>query len=677
MGLSVFSPLHPAHFILGVSTSMPNLTKSVRNRQTAPSSETSFLLPSCAGAALIFAAIFLAYGPSINGGFILDDDKLLTEATLIKAPDGIERFWRTADAVDYWPLSNSSLWIEWRLWAMHPAGYHVTNLILHAAESILIWIILRRLSIPGAYLAAALFALHPVNVEAVAWIAQRKDMLALLFFLLSILWYLKVIQEPTGAGPVGAGRETASGPFNLSSLIPHLSSSYWLSLAAFVLAMLSKASAAILPLALLLAAWWMRPKAEARAAGQPRTQLPAFLRQNMLLTSPFFLIAGALAVVNIWFQTHGEDVVVRAASFAERLTGAGCVPWFYAYKAVLPLDLAFVYPLWHIDATNLLLWLPLLAAVALTAVFWLCRRRWSRPLLFAWATFCVSLAPAMGFADVGFMKHSLVADRYQHIAIISLAGLVAAGLGMWHARANRLLRLAAPAIAVAAVGALGLLTLRQSALYANAVTLYTDALQRNPDCWMVQNDMGKKLFEKGMADEAVRYYRAALQLKPDFPEAHYNLGLVYSQAGHPQQAIDEYQQALRRGASAYPQVFNNMGNALIQIGKPAESIEYFEKALRLQPDFNLARNGLGAALLAAGRPLDAIAQFKRILQSDAGNVSARNNLVYAYANARQYDEALATAQETIKLARSQGQTATAEELEKWVKSHLAAPQPPR
>ena len=668
---------------------MPDLKKSLRNQPTGSPSAAYFLLPSCAGArvaaALITAAIFLAYSPSIGGGFILDDDKLLTESDLVRASDGIQRYWRTAEAVDYWPLSNSSLWLEWRLWAMHPAGYRVTNLVLHAAESILIWILLRRLAIPGALLAAALFALHPVNVEAVAWIAQRKDMLALLFFLLSILWYLDYLKSAhlrLAAKQLSAAQHSASTHssfiFHPSSLIPYPSSFYWLSLTAFVLAMLSKASTVVLPVVLLLVAWWTRPLAEIpTAAGQPKTRLLAFIRLNLLCTAPFFLIAGALAVVNIWFQTHGEDVVVRAASLSERIIGAGCVPWFYLYKAILPLDLAFVYPRWHIDAGDPLLWLPFLAAVALTAVLCLCQRRWSRPLLLAWAFFCVSLSPAMGFADAGFMKHSLVADHYQHIAIIACAALVAAAFGIWRVQTRRVLHTATPAIAVAAVAALGLLTWRQSALYTDAVTLYTVALQKNPDSWMIENDMGKKLFEKGMVDESVRHYHAALRLRPDFTEAHYNLGLVYAQAGKPQQAIDEYEQALRSGAPAYPQIFNNMGNALIQIGKPAESIAYFEKALNLQPDYTLALNGLGAALLKTGRPLDAIEQFKRVLRLAPDDINTWNNLVYAYESARRYGDALATAQKTIELARAQGQTATADELEKWVQSHLASPPPQR
>ena len=216
-----------------------------------------------AGAAIIVLAVFFAYSSSITGGFILDDDRLVYDNDLIKAPDGLSQFWCTAKSDDFWPVTSSGFWFEWRLWDMCPAGYHVTNLILHAAEALLIWVILRRLSIPGAFLAAVIFAVHPVNVESVAWIAQRKNTMAMLFFLLSILWYLKIVMPSAGVGmpPV----RSHGGPWERetsSSFILHRSSFhfwYWLSLAAFVLAMLSKGSVVVLPVLLLGIIWWLRP----------------------------------------------------------------------------------------------------------------------------------------------------------------------------------------------------------------------------------------------------------------------------------------------------------------------------------------------------------------------------------------------------------------------------------
>ena len=282
----------------------------------------------------------------------------------------------------------------------------------------MIWAILRKLSIPGAFLAAMLFAVHPVNVESVAWIAQRKNMMTMLFFLLSILWYLKMPAANDNSLASPSAVETKLSAFLTVPSGRGFSRWYWLSLAAFMLAMLSKGSAAVLPVLLLGILWWLR----------------SLTRRNILRIAPFFLLAVALTGVNIWFQTHGEHIEIRNAGFAERLLEAGGVPWFYLYKALLPFDLAFIYPPWHINVSHPLWWLPLLSALIVTAALWRYRKGWSRPFLFAWGFFCVSLVPVMGFTDVGFMKYSLVADHYQHIAIIAVIALAAAGWSIWHLR---------------------------------------------------------------------------------------------------------------------------------------------------------------------------------------------------------------------------------------------------
>ncbi len=374
-------------------------------------------------------AVFLVYLPCLNGRFVMDDDTMVTDNALIQSQDGLYRFWCTAQAIDFWPATNTTFWIEWRLWGNNPGGYHTTSLILHVLESLLIWLILRRLSVPGAFLAALIFAVHPVNVESAAWIAQRKNITAMLFFLLSILWYLKAVQRAdtqTAPGHLKDNhRETASGFPHPSSFILHPSSLdfwYWLSLAAFVLAMLGKGSAAVLPVLLLVIICWLRP----------------LTRWDFLRTAPFFLVAILLTAVNVWFQTHGGEAITRSADFIQRLLGAGGVVWFYLYKAVLPIDLAFVYRQWHIEAGNPLWWMPLLCVLIITAVLWLYRKKpWARPLLFAWAFFCAALVPVMGFTDVGFMKYSLVADHYQHIAIIGVIALAAGYWGLWRGACRR------------------------------------------------------------------------------------------------------------------------------------------------------------------------------------------------------------------------------------------------
>ncbi len=205
--------------------------------------------PNCylpAAAAIIIFVAFIAYIPSISGGFIWDDELLITQNPLIKASDGIYQIWCTNEEADYWPVVNNMFWIEWRLWDKNPIGYHLANLFLHVVEALLIWIILRKLSIPGAFLAALIFAIHPVNVESVAWIAQGKNAMAMLLFLLSILCYLKM-----GEFPPSGNKSAATGPRLFSRW-------YWLSLSAFVLAMLSKGSVAVLPVLFLVIVWWQR-----------------------------------------------------------------------------------------------------------------------------------------------------------------------------------------------------------------------------------------------------------------------------------------------------------------------------------------------------------------------------------------------------------------------------------
>ncbi|HEY2761288.1 MAG TPA: hypothetical protein VGI75_11105, partial [Pirellulales bacterium] len=336
---------------------------------------------------LLLGAVAIAYWPARHGGYVLDDEQLVVDSPLVKSPAGWYRFW-TPEALDFWPITNDLFWIQWRLWGMNPTGYHVVNIALQIADSLLIWLVLLRLQIPGAFLAAMLFAVHPVNVESVAWISQLKNQLSLWFFLLAIVAYLKS---------------------DLS-----FDRYYAFSIAAFVLAGLSKGSVLILPMILILLDWY-----------RGRLASPGMIVRFV----PFFLIAVVLALVDIWSQTHFTGTAVRSVTWDQRFAGAGAVVWFYLAKALAPIGLVFVYPQWNIETDQLRWWLPLAGVVAVTAaLIWQrnnSRLPWVRPLLFAWAFFCLALLPVMGFTDVGFMKFSLVADHYQQIALIAVMAVVA------------------------------------------------------------------------------------------------------------------------------------------------------------------------------------------------------------------------------------------------------------
>ncbi len=581
-----------------------------------------------AGVGLIVLAVLFVYSPAINGEFLWDDEALVVNNHLLRMPNGLYGFWCTTAPPDYWPLTNTTFWMEWRLWEMNSTGYHVSNLILHIVEAVLIWIVLRRLSIPGAFLAAVVFAVHPVNVESVAWIAQRKNTLAMLFFLLSILWYFRCIESaprPTfGRCPVAAKQAAIQhSESSFSSFILHPSSFnifYWLSLGAFLLSMLSKGTMAFLPALLLGIAWWVRP----------------LTRRDWMLSVPFFLVAAALSGVNVYFQTFIANAgVIRSADFTERLLGAGAVIWFYLSKALLPVNLLFIYPQWRIEAADWLWWLPLLAAIAVTAVLWRYRTAWARAVLFAWGFFCLALAPVMGFTDVGFMRISLVSDHYQHVALIGVIALAAAMWSVWRGRTRGTAR-AALVAATLGVCALAFLAHWQSGLYSDPVTLYRAILDKNPECWVACDNLGEILLNSGQTQDAIILLERALAVKPDCADAH-----------------------------------RNLGDALVKTQRLEEAIDHFKQALRFEADNSLIHNDFGNALVKAGLRQEAIEQYQQALRIEPTYIDAYHNLALLYAELRRPAEAMATAQKALEVAQSVGQTALAKDIENWMNTYRA------
>jgi protein O-mannosyl-transferase len=643
------------------------------------------------GALLIAGLVFLTYWPALHGCFILDDDLLLTDNALVKAPDGLTRIWFTREAVDYWPVTNSSFWIQWRLWGMNPTGYHVTNLLLHIIDCLLIWLLLKRLSIPGSFFAAILFAVHPVNVESVAWIAQHKNLLSLFFFLLSLLWYLKSqspastqLEKPPRRPPDTADQR--SSPWNRW---------YFLSLLAFTLAMLSKGSVAILPLVLLLLIWWQHGRIN---------------NSDLSQTAPFFAVAIALTLVNIWFQTHGTDTAIRSVTFAQRLVGAGAALWFYLFKALLPLNLVFVYPQWNIDTANPLWWLPFAAAVAFTVVLIRAARTsknlWPRNLLFAWAFFCIAILPVLGFVDVGYMKHSLVADHYQHIALIGIVALIAAAGAIWFRQSRTTAKSTLQISAAIVIVALALLSWRQSQLYASSITLYEATIQQNPSSWLIQTNLAIDLADTDQLDKAFNHAQEAVLLNPNYPEAHNALGLVLFKLNQTDAAMQQYRQSLTLNPN-FAEAYCNIGALLAKQGETDQAMENLEHAIRLKPDLFQAHWYLAKALAGAGRPQESLEHLEIAAQLHPGFVEAQMNIArlldtmgrytealphyqealrskpdlpeaYAgmatvYAEMNRTADAIAAAQRAILQARSAGSVELANQLENWLTNYQQQP----
>jgi tetratricopeptide (TPR) repeat protein len=543
---------------------------------------------------LLVVITLMAYQPVWHAGFIWDDDEFLTDNPVIKSvdfksADCLQRLWFTASTPDYYPMTFSLWWLESRLWANHPLGYHLVNVLLHACSAVLLWRVLLRLKIPGALLAAALLALHPVNVESVAWISEGKNTLSMLFYVGALLCWLKF--EDSGRGRW-----------------------YGLALGAFALALFSKSAVAPLPVVLLGIAWWRRGRVgwkEVRRA------------------APFFVMAAAVCWVTVWFHYHRAmgNEVVRTDGFWSRLAGAGWAVWFYLYKAVLPLHLAFVYPRWQINARNVLSYIPLALLAAAFVLCWRCRRGWGKGLFFGLAYFVVMLLPVLGFLNIYFMRYSLVADHWEYFAIIGPIALAAAVIRK-------------PVVAVALLLALGALTWKQCGMYANDETLWQTTFRLNPNCWLAQGNLGHNYAQQGQLDQAIAHCQKALQIKPDYAEAQNDLGNILRQKGKVDEAITHYQIALQIKPD-YVDARNNLGTALQQKGRMDEAIIQFQLALQIGPGFAYAHFNLGTALYQEGRVDEAITEFQKALQILPDNASFHFNFAMALLRKGRVGEAIA------------------------------------
>jgi len=528
------------------------------------------------GCALIVVACFVAFAPALRGDFVWDDDTHLIDNPVL-AEHGLARAWASTELPNYWPITWTSYWVEYQLWGLDPLGYHVVNVAIHAAAALLVWAILLQLRVPYPWLAALVFAVHPVNVESVAWITQRKNVLSFFFFSLSLLFYLRFERRRSEA-------------------------SYLVALAGYLAAMLSKGAAAPLPAVLLLCAWWQRG---------------TITRRDVWNVVPFAVIAGCLSLLEILFQYEvaiASDVI-REGGFFSRLAGAGWAVWFYLSKALLPVHLSFVYPRWQIDPFDPLAWLPSLGVVAMLGVAWWWRRSWGRPVLFALVYYLLMLSPVLGFFDIYFMRFSYVADHYQYLALVGIVALVVGAAGSALQDRARLPGWVPSGVAAATVAALIAASALQSASYRDADRLWRDTIAENPDAYLAHYNLAHHLHAEGRLDEAAQHYREALRIEPDDALALNNLGRLHQDAQRADLALALYRRALAADPGSL-EAHNNLAALLQRMGKPDGALAHYRAALRIDPDSAEVHYNLALLLEQLGRIDEAIAHYSRALELD-------------------------------------------------------------
>jgi len=561
-------------------------------------------------AALIAVVVLIAYVPAMRSGFIWDDEWYLTDNPMIRASNGLYRFWFTTEPQDYYPLPSTMLWIEWRLWGMNAAGYHVVNVLLHAVSAVLVWRVLERLRIPGAWLAGLIYGVHPVCVESVAWIAERKNTLPMGFFLLAILLYLRY--------------ERQSQP-----------RWYWLAAGAFLLALLSKTSVVMLPVVLLGLAWWQRGRID---------------RQDVIRSGPFFALSIAFGLITVWFQYHhsiGPDAV-REGGLASRLAVAGTAVWFYLGKALLPVRLTHIYPGWELDPGSLTAWMPLIGLAAGLLVCWRFRRSWGRPILAGAGFFVVNLLPVLGLVDIYFLRYSVVADRWQYVSLVGIIAL-ASGAAVWAARGGRpVVRAAGTVGGVAVVGVLAVLTWRQSRVYHDPQTLWEDTLAKNPSAWVAHASLADTLMQRGDIEAAREHLEAALAIQPDSVDARFNMGLLMARQGHKEEAIRH----LRRASQNAPrdaQIHQKLGTMLLDQGLTEEAVVHLTEACRISPKSPQAHHDLAAGLAKAGKVDEAIEHYQQAVRLNPSLARSRYELGCLLMDRGRYEEAAEQLEAVVRM----------------------------
>jgi Flp pilus assembly protein TadD len=583
--------------------------------------------------ALLFGIVLvsvtvLAYQPAWNGKPLLDDTDHLITTKELRSLDGLASLWiQPHTNRQYHPLVDTVYWIEDKLWGQATLGYHFVSILLHAASALLLVKILQKLQVPGAWLAAAIFALHPVHVESVAWMVELKNTLSGIFFFASVLVYLKFDEERTWQ-------------------------SYAFVVLLFTLGVLAKAIVATFPAVILILLWWKRGKLNWTRDVKP------------LL--PFVALGIAAGLLTAWMERafSGAEGEEFEFSMLDRFLIAGRAFWFYGTKLFWPSGLTLFYPRWKVGSATWWQYLFPLAAFSLFVIGWTIRKQW-RWLLAALLFFGVLLLPLLGFFNVNFFRFSFVADHFQYLPSVGIITPVAAGTTMILRQLRKWQLPVSSTFCAALLAILASLTWMQSHMYRDAETLYRAVITRNPNSWEAHINIGGELLRRAQLDEADVHFRKVLELNPDYApaakRAYVGLGETALKRGQLDEAISYLQKALQIDPKSAP-AHNALGSALHRKGRLREAVAEYRQSLRLAPQSVAIKNSLAWMLatcsdesLRDGPQALALAEQADQLSGGASPKVLRS-LAAAYAENGQFSNASETARRALRLAVPEGES---------------------
>ena len=564
----------------------------------------------------LVAATFIAYAPVWHAGYIWDDDRYVTGNVLLHSADGLRQIWFVPGATSqFYPLTYSAFWIEYHFWHLNPLGYHLVNVALHSLNAILLWRLLRRLGVRGAWLAGAIFALHPVNVMSVAWVKELKNTLSGALALCCAHAYVRF----AGLG-IDAEKEN-----------PSRWRFYILALAFFQLAMFAKTAVSFLPLTLFLIVWWQREKISWR---------------DTLPLLPMLGISALMGKLTI-FMEHKYAGATGAGfnlDLAQRIYVSGHSFWFYLGKLIFPYPLIEVYERWKIIFIPWTQYIYAVATLAVLVGLWTARGRIGKGAFAAALHFYVSTSMFVLMVVIYFMHYSFVSDHWQYFGCMSVFAVAAAGITKWLERFGKRKFISYGALFLL----LGFLTWQQSEIYRSAETLWRANVAENPNAFVAQNDLGFALLASGRVTESLGHLQKAVQLEPNDISAQKNLGGALLQIRRVDEAIIHYQDAVDLkpdDAGAH----NNLGFAFFRKARVSDAIAQYNMALEIQPDDEGVHHNLGIALFKEGQVDAAMLHYRKALEIKPDNAEVHNDLANALSKNGQVAEAIQHWQKALEI----------------------------